>query len=108
VGGVVGEVEAVVEQLAQQLAGPRRLDAVDGIGCFGRGHVVGLGADAADAVCQQRHLLDRAPHAEPLKAAQLGNLEVGVGDFPLFVQEDLDLAVAFEAGNRIDGYPLHR
>ncbi len=53
-------------------------------------------------------LLDRAADAEALEAAQLGDLEVDVGDFAGVVDEDLDLAVTFEPGDRIDAYLLHQ
>ena len=102
VGGVVGDVEGAVEQLAQHLGGARRVDVIDRVGGLGGGHVMRLRADAADAVGEQRHLFHRAADAEPLEAAQLGDLEVGVGHVALVVQEDLDLAVAFQAGDGID------
>jgi hypothetical protein len=69
--------------------------------------VVRLRADAADAVGEQGHLLHRAADAEALEAAQLGNLEVGVGDLALVVQEDLNLAVAFQAGDGVNRNSLH-
>ena len=108
VGGVVGEVKAGVEQLAQLLGGGRRIDVVDRIGGLGGRHVMRFRAHAADAVGEQRHFLHRAPDTKALEAAQLGDLEIGVGDIALFVQEDLDLAVAFQPGDRVDGYSLHR
>ncbi len=102
VGGVVGAVEGGVEQLAQLLAGGRDFDMVDGVDSLGGGHVVRLGADAADAVGQQGHFFHRATDAEAFESAQFGDLEVGVGDIALFVQEDLDLAVTFQAGDGIN------
>ncbi len=108
VGGVVGDVEGVVEQLAEHPPGARRRDLVHRIGGLGGGHVVGLRADAADAVGESRHVLDRAAHAEGLEAAQLGDLEVGVLDVAGLVEQDLDLAVTLEARDRIDGQACHR
>ena len=108
VRGVVRDVEGVVQQLAQLPAGGRRRDLVDGIGGLGGGHVVGFGADAADAVRQGRHVLHGATHAERLEAAQLGDLEVGVGYVTGLVEQDLDLAVPFEAGDGIDGQACHQ
>ncbi|MCU0508608.1 MAG: hypothetical protein MUC34_09410 [Anaerolineae bacterium] len=66
-----------------------------------------FGADAADAVRNHRHLFDRPADGELLEAAQLGNLEVGVGNVPFVVQEDGDFAVALEARDWIDGDALH-
>ena len=47
------------------------------------------------------------PDAELLEAAELRDLQVGVGDVPLLVEEDVDLPVAFETGDGIDRNPLH-
>ena len=100
-GGVVGEVKSAVKQFAQLLG--RRgdghvVDCVSRLGCC---HVVCFRAYAADAVHQQRHLFHRSAHAEALKTAQFRNLEVGIRNFAVFIQEDLDLAVAFQPCNRI-------
>ena len=80
---------------------------IDCIGGFGGSHVVSFRANTADAVGQQGHFLNRASHAETLEAAQFRDLEVGIGDIPLFVQENLDLAVAFQAGDGVNCDPLH-
>jgi hypothetical protein len=102
VGGVVGDVEGAVQQLAQFLGRRRRVYVIDRVGGFGGGHVVRLRAHAADAVGEQRHLLHRPAHGEPLEPAQLRDLEVRIGDVALLVQEDLDLAVSFQPGDRIN------
>ena len=102
VGRVVGDVEGAVEQLAEQPRRPRRVDVIDGVGGLGRGHVVRLRADAADPAREDGHLLDRPADAELLEAAQLRDLEVGVRDLAVVVEEDLDPAVALESGDRVD------
>src|SRR3990172_3531727 len=66
-----------------------------------------LGADAADAVGQVGHVLRLPADAELLEAAQLGDLEIGVGDLALVIEEDVDLAVTFQAGNGVDRDALH-
>ncbi len=104
--GVVGDVESRVEQFTQHLGRARRVDVVDHVGGFGGSHVVRFGAHAADAVGQQWHFLYRAAYTEAFKAAQFGNLEVGVGDIAIIVQEDFDLAVTFETGDGVDGDSL--
>jgi len=58
---------------------------------------MGLWAHAADARRDARQLLDGTADAEALEAAQLGDLEIDVGDLAGVVDEDLDLAVALEA-----------
>ena len=80
---VVGGVEDAVEQLAELLGRRRRIDVEHGVQGLGGRHVVGLGADAADAGRQVRHVLGRPAHAELLEAAQLGDLQVGVGHVAL-------------------------
>ena len=104
---VVGGVEDAVEQLAELLGRRRRIDVEHGVQGLGGRHVVGLGADAADAGRQVRHVLGRPAHAELLEAAQLGDLQVGVGHVALVVEEDVDLAVAFQPGDRIDRNAFH-
>ncbi len=84
-GGVVGAVKGHVEQLAQELGRARRVNLIHSISGLGTGHVVRLRADTADAVGQQGHILHRAAHAETFKAAQLRNLEIGVGDIAVRV-----------------------
>ena len=107
VDGVVGDVEGGVEQLAQLFARRRHLDVVDRVAGLGRGHVVRLGADAADARRDARHLLHGPALGELLKAAQLGDEQVGVGDVAFLVEKDVDLAVAFQAGDRVNADLLH-
>ena len=71
------------------------------------GQVMGLGADAADAGRQVRHVLGRSADAELLEAAQLGDLQVGVGHIACVVQEDVDLAVTFKPRDGVDGNTFH-
>ena len=78
-----------------------------GVQGLGGRHVMRLGADAADAGGEVGHVLGGAAHAELLEAAQLRNLQVGVGHLALVVEEDVDLAVAFQPRHGVDGYTLH-
>ncbi len=107
VGRVVSGHEGAVEELAQERGGAWRGDAVDRVDGLGRGHVVRLGADTADSAGEGGHLLDGPADAEALEAAQLGDLEIGVGHLPGFVEQDLDLAVALQPGDRVDGQRGH-
>ena len=104
--GVVGAVERHVEKFAQHFCGEWRVDVIDRIRSLCRRHVVRLGAYAADAVGQQRHLFDGTPDNEPFESAQFGDLEIRVGDVAVIVQKDLDLAVTFKAGDGVYGYTL--
>src|ERR1017187_7807255 len=102
---VVFERESVIDQLAD-LAGRRGgLDLVEVGEGLGGGHVMRGGADTADAAGDLRHVLRRAAEGEHLETAQLGHLEVGALDVALVIEKDVDLAVAFEAGDRVDGEP---
>jgi hypothetical protein len=64
-------------------------------------------SDTTDAGHNAREFLDRAALAEALKAAQLGDLEIGILYLALVIQEDFDLPVAFQAGYRIYGDTFH-
>ena len=103
---VILEHEEVVEEFADLVAGRRRVDVVEVVEGAGRGHVVRRGTDAADALRDLRHFLGGAPDAEPLEAAQFGDLQVRVGHLARVVEEDLDLAVAFESRDGVDGDAL--
>ncbi len=107
-GDVAVQEVGVVVHLTQ-LDGERRHFAAEaGVDRLGAGHVVRRGAHAADASHEPRELLDRPTHDEALKTAQLGDLEDAVLYGAVVVEEDLDLAVTLEAGDRIDAdLPRH-
>ena len=92
---VVLHEERGVDQLAYLPGGGRRRHLVERIQRLGRRHVMGRGADAANARRDLRHVLRRAALRELFESAQLGHLEIGALHHSLPVQEDLDLAVAF-------------
>ncbi len=100
---VVLEHERVIDQLANLPARRGRLDLVEGVQRLGRGHVMGGGADAADPAGDLRHVLGGPADAEDLEAAQFGHLQIGALDVAFVIEEDVDLAVAFEPGDGIDG-----
>ena len=93
--GQVEEAEGVglhhlgqVQDPAQVGAGRGRLDGQDLVAGLGRGDQVADRADAADAGHDRRQLVHGPALADALEAAELGDVEVGVGD----------LAVARRAG----------
>ena len=92
-----------IEHAAQLRGGVRNPDRHDGFAGLGRGDEMRDRADAADARHQAGHLIERPALGEPLEAAHLGDVEVRVLDLALAVELDGDFAVAFEAGNGIDG-----
>ncbi len=76
---------------------------------LGRGQEVADRADPADAGGDPGHLVERAALAEPLEAAELGDVELGVGHLSGVVEIDGDLGVAFDARDGVDDNPLsHR
>ena len=107
VGGVVGGIKCRVKQFAQFLAGGWHFDVIDGIHSLGSRHVVRLGADTANAVGQEGHFLHGATNAETFETAQFRDLEVSIGNIAFLVEKDLDLAMAFQPGDGINGNPLH-
>ena len=56
----------------------------------------------ANPLHEVRHLVERAPNADFLKSAELGYVEIRLGNLALVVQLESDLGVAFDACNRID------
>jgi hypothetical protein len=102
---VIGREEDAVEQLAEFLGRRRRIDVEQCIqGLTGR-HVVGLGTHPADPIGQVGHVFGGTAEAEPFEAAEFRDLQIGVGHFTFVSEEDVDLAVAFEACDRIDRDP---
>ena len=75
---------------------------VDCIGSLGGSHVMRFRANTANAVGQQGHFLNRPANTESLKTAQFRDLEIGIVDLAIFIQEDFDLAVTFQAGDGIN------
>ena len=105
VQGMVLHDEGVIDQFANLPGGGRRLNLVKVIQRLGGGHVVRGGANPADATGDLGHLLGGPAQAEDLETAQLGDLQVGPLHIALLVQENVNLAVAFQAGNRVNRHP---
>jgi hypothetical protein len=99
---VVFDHEGVVEELADLPASGRRFHLVEGVEGFRRGHVMGHGADAADARGDLRHVLGAPPLGELLEAAQLRDLEVGPVDTTVGIEEDVYLPVPLKPCQRVD------
>jgi hypothetical protein len=105
----VEEAEGVRLHDLRQIDHPAQLDRHRGdrhghdlVTRLGRGDQVAHRADAADAGHERRHLVHRAPLADPLEAAELCHGEVGVGDVSAFVEVQGDPGVTFDPGDRID------
>ena len=100
--GMVFDDEGGVGELADLAARRWRLDMVEVIESLGSRHVVGHGADPADTRGDLGHVLGPAALGELLEPPQLGDLKVGPVHAAVGVQEDLDAAVALQAGYGVD------
>ncbi len=78
-------------------------DAGDGVHGLGRGQVVADRADAAEALHEHGRLPVGAALDEALEAAELDDVQPGLGHRVAVVQVDGDLAVALNAGDGFDG-----
>ena len=91
-----------VQQPPQLLRHRRDRDRQDPIAGLGGGQQVAHRADAADAGGDRRHLGERPPLAERLKAPVLHHMEAGALHGAGIVQLDGDLGVAFDPRHRVD------
>ena len=65
-------------------------------------------ADPAQALHQHGSLPERPPLDEPLKTAELDNVQASAGDIARVVELDRDLAMPLDAGDRLyDNLPPH-
>ncbi len=106
VQGVGLEHLAVVHQAAHLLGRRRELarpGADDDVHGLGRGQVVADRADAAEPLDEDRGLPVGAALDEALEAAELDDVEAGLGHLAGVVEADGDLAVAFDPGDGFDG-----
>ena len=102
VGDVAVDVMRLVVHVAKLVGQRRQFPAEAAVDGFRAGQMVAGGADAADPGDDARQLFDRPADDEPLETAQLGNLEVAILHAPVVVEEDLDLAVPFQARDGVD------
>ena len=82
---------------------PRRPRADDDVHGLGRGQVVADRADAAEPLDEDRGLPVGPALDEALEAAELDDVEAGLGHLAGVVELDGDLAVALDPGDRFDG-----
>jgi hypothetical protein len=69
---------------------------------LGRRQVVADRADAAQPLHQHRDLPERPALDEALEAAELHDVQPGLLHLLCLVEQDRDLAVSFDAGDRLD------
>ena len=94
---------AVVHQPPQLCGRDGHLvDAGDEVHRLGRAEVVADRTDAAEALHDDRDFPVHPALDEALEPAELDDVEAGLFDLAGFVQPDRHLAVAFDAGDRLD------
>ena len=108
-GGEVEEAQCVrlhdlgeVHHPPQVGAGRRGLHGEDLVARLGGGDQVADRADAADPGHDRGHLVHRPALHDPLEPAELGDVEVRVGDLSGVVELDGDLRMALDPGHRVD------
>ena len=95
---------AVVHQPAQFLRGGGELVRADDlIERLGRGKMVRYRADAAQPLHHHRHFPIRPALDELLETTEFHDVQARLLDVILFIQQQGDLAVAFNARDRVDG-----
>src|SRR5208283_2558256 len=94
---------AVMHEPAHLVGGGRDLiDADHGVHGLRRRKVMAHRADAAEPLNDDRNLPEHAAADEPFESAELDDVEARFSDFAGLVQPNSDLAVAFDASDRID------
>ncbi len=97
---------AQIHQAPKLLRGRRYADRQDLVRGLGRRQEVADRADAAHTRGNPRHFVQRAALAEPLEAAKLGDVELGVGHLSAVVEVDGDLGVPFDPRDWVNDNPL--
>ncbi len=67
--------------------------------------MVGPGSNPTDTGDNPGHLLHRPPLAELLESSEFHHLEIGLLHIPLIVQEYIDLRLALQPGDGVNGNP---
>jgi hypothetical protein len=106
--GVAMDIMGGIEKLSKLLGSPRRISLVNSINGLTRGQMVCRGSDAADPRDDSGKHFHRSSQTEDLESSQFRDLKVSVLHIPLVVQKNLDLAVSFQPGDRINGYRFHK
>ena len=102
---VVLHHECVIDQFANETGGRRRFDLIERVQRLGRSDMMCCRANTTYPARDLRHILGRPANAEYFEAAQFGDLHVGVFHVSGVVEENINLPVAFEAGNGINRHP---
>jgi hypothetical protein len=105
--GVAMDIMGGIEKLPKLFCRPRRISLVNSVYGLTRGQMVCRRSDAADPGNDPGKNFYRSSHAEDFESSQFRDLEIGIFNIPLVVQENLDLAVSFQSGDRINRYRFH-
>ncbi len=104
---VAVDIMGRIEKLPELLRCTRRICLVNGVYGLTRGQMVCRRSDAADSGNDSRKFFHRSSQTEDLESSQLRDLKVSVFHVALVVQEDLDLPMPFQPGDRIYRYRFH-
>jgi hypothetical protein len=97
-----------IKKLPKLFGRPRRISLINGIYGLTRGQMVCPRSDATDPRDDPGKDFHGSSQAEDLESSQFRDLEVSIFHIPLVVQKNLDLAVSFQSGDRINRYRFHR
>ena len=92
-----------MDEFPQPDAGFGRRHRHDRVASFGGSQQVADRADAANARGDRRHLVERAALDEFFESADLGDVQLRIGDDSLVIEVDVDFGVSLDAGDGING-----
>jgi hypothetical protein len=69
--------------------------------------MMGFGTDTTDSLGDLGHVFSQSSLTEFLKSPEFGDLEIAILNLASIVKKDIYLAMAFQPGNRVNGYLLH-
>jgi hypothetical protein len=105
---MVFQHEGAVHQFPDLFRRRWRFDFIQIVERLGGGHMMGGRADPADPAGDLGHVFRGPAQAEDFETPELGDLEIRPLHIPPVIEEDIDLSVSFEPGDRVDGNPSLR
>jgi hypothetical protein len=75
---------------------------IDSIHSLRSSHMMGFRAYTTDTVGENGYFLHLSANTEALETAQFRDLEVGIGEITLVIEEYIDLAMTFQTSDRVD------
>jgi hypothetical protein len=69
--------------------------------------MMGFGTNTTDSLGYLGHVLSQSSLTKFLKSPEFGDLEIAILNLTSIVKKDIYLAMTFQPGNRVNGYPFH-